>query len=645
MMIIGARFPRSLIAGMAACLVALPVRAERADQNVVTAAEDAFGTSVGDQTIGLYSMADARGFSPQQAGNLRIEGLYFDTPSQYLSTCMVRESTMRIGIAAQSYSFPSPTGIADLKLPVPGDKPVLSGVASRGSFDESSVLLEGQAPLAPQLGGSACIGFNKDYFDDFARRSSNLNAASVLRWRPTEHTEILPFVALQAGTDREVVPIVYTDGTLPPPLFDSRYLATQPFTKQGWHSTVFGTIVRWASESRWSVALGAFRVIERDALFFSDEYLSVLPNRTADHVMDVTPPSSSASTSGEWRVARQFGGAVHERTLEFAVRGRRSNRDYGGDAVVDYGIVDLYGGAALAPGSFATGAVSIDETRQVDAGLLYEERWRGVGTIAAGLLRSNYQRTIVSPGAAPATDKATPWLASLRFTAEPAAGMTLYGSFVQGLEDAELAPMTAVNRGQPPEAARTHQTDAGVRLTPSERLSVVLGMFEIDKAYLNLDTAKEYRQLGSVRHRGLESSLTYARDGVTLVAGGVLLRPHVERKLAEPGATGLVPLGPVPLTLTANLDCAPARWQPWAGSLQWNFLSARAATSDDRNWLPAFSTLSAGLRYQSRFREHPLAVRFDATNLGNSRGLRLSPLGMVTPDLGRRFVLSVAVDN
>jgi len=97
------------------CLTAPGVGlAQRADENAVTAAQDAFGTSIGFQTVGLYSANEARGFSPQQAGNLRIEGLYFDQQTWVTGDCMVRETTMRVGIAAQSYSFPAPTGIADL---------------------------------------------------------------------------------------------------------------------------------------------------------------------------------------------------------------------------------------------------------------------------------------------------------------------------------------------------------------------------------------------------------------------------------------------------------------------------------------------------------------------------------------------------
>jgi iron complex outermembrane receptor protein len=69
------------------CGAVSSVRAQRADENAIVAATDAFGTSVGLQTIGLYSPTNARGFNPTQAGNLRIEGLYFDqqTRGEYRS--------------------------------------------------------------------------------------------------------------------------------------------------------------------------------------------------------------------------------------------------------------------------------------------------------------------------------------------------------------------------------------------------------------------------------------------------------------------------------------------------------------------------------------------------------------------------------
>jgi hypothetical protein len=54
------------------------VQAQRTAENAVTQAEDAFGTSIGRETIGLYGASSVRGFSPTRAGNVRIDGLAFD---------------------------------------------------------------------------------------------------------------------------------------------------------------------------------------------------------------------------------------------------------------------------------------------------------------------------------------------------------------------------------------------------------------------------------------------------------------------------------------------------------------------------------------------------------------------------------------
>jgi iron complex outermembrane receptor protein len=71
----------------------------------VKSAGDAFGTSVGNERIGLYNDGDARGFSPAAAGNIRMEGLYIDGPPVF-SGRLVSGSALRVGIAAQGYPFP-----------------------------------------------------------------------------------------------------------------------------------------------------------------------------------------------------------------------------------------------------------------------------------------------------------------------------------------------------------------------------------------------------------------------------------------------------------------------------------------------------------------------------------------------------------
>ncbi len=71
--------PRSVSVTAILLASAAPALAQRANENAVRSADDAFGTSVGNQQIGLYNVVDVRGFSPITAGNIRIEG--FPSPN------------------------------------------------------------------------------------------------------------------------------------------------------------------------------------------------------------------------------------------------------------------------------------------------------------------------------------------------------------------------------------------------------------------------------------------------------------------------------------------------------------------------------------------------------------------------------------
>ena len=633
---------------------ALPAAAQKAEENAVTAAEDAFGSSVGEHSVGLYSPTDARGFNPQQAGNLRIEGLYFDQQTWGYSPCMVRDSAMRIGIAAQAYSFPSPTGIADLRLHTPGNAASLSTSMYISAYGQAGALVEGQAPMSGQLSGGLCVGSYRNFLPDYERRDGTAVVATTWRWRPTEHSEIVPFWSYILGVAHEVLPQVYVDGILPPPTYVARHLAAQDFTTQGYRMTTFGAILRHTLARDWSLTVGLFRSRENDPQSFTEEYL-LQPQRSADHVLDVVPPFTATSTSGELRLARRFTAGVHEQKLEFTIRGRSVDRNFGGDFFNDYGTVSFDSGLPPPQAiTIATHAPNVDETRQLDVGVSFEERWKGVGSLGFGLIKSHYRRTVLDPDPTapqqPPTS-ASPALASTRFTVEAGAKLLFYGSLVQGFEDSALAPSSAKNVGEPPPATRTHQVDGGLRYAPTEQLSLIAGVFDIHKVYFNVDDSNIYSALGNIRHRGLETSLTYADQGLTLIGGGVWLRPHVERTRAESAVAsgaappGSVPLGPVPVVLTLNLDYAPPRWRPWAASLQWMRLSARVATLDDHYWLPPLATLGAGVRYESKFGRHPWSLRLDILNLTDATGLHLSNVGLVTPELGRRFLVTFAMDS
>ena len=469
---------------------------QRAQDNAVTSAEDAFGTSIGLQNVGLYSQTDARGFDPQQAGNLRIEGLYFDQQTYATSTCMVRETAMRIGIAAQAYSFPSPTGIADFSLRAPGDNWAFSGLASRGPYSGLTIQLEQQIPLQPKtLSVDFCAAHFENILVDLMRHDDSAVFGSTVSWRPIDNTEVIPFWSYIVGGGRQELPGVYTDGTVPLRRFRERDLAAQTWTTQGWRMTTLGAVVKSELDDHWQLSGGLFHSQENDPWDF-EPYLLLNANGTADSNIDVTPSQMSNSTSGEMRLTGVSAHDAWRQQLQFAVRGRAVARGYGGDDNLDFGNIALQDQAQFPQPSIVLTPRSEDRVRQLDFGVTYDARWQGVGSAALGVLKDDYRRTVDVPASTPETFHTTPWLLNMRVALEGGRSLIFYGSYTQGLEDSALAPLTAINRGEPPAAARTWQVDAGVRYAPDEKLRLIFGAFDIHKPYLNLDSDTVYRPLG-----------------------------------------------------------------------------------------------------------------------------------------------------
>src|ERR1700726_256267 len=136
---------------IAIALMALPpltaVYGQPASDDPLATANDAFGLTLGLESIGLYGPGLVRGFNPQTAGNVRIDGLYFDQQGA-LSNRVVEGSTIRIGVSEIGYAFPAPTGIVDYDLRHPGNgTPSGTVVASAGPFQAKGLSVDGNLPL------------------------------------------------------------------------------------------------------------------------------------------------------------------------------------------------------------------------------------------------------------------------------------------------------------------------------------------------------------------------------------------------------------------------------------------------------------------------------------------------------------------
>jgi iron complex outermembrane receptor protein len=608
------RFFACMLASTMLCGTA---HAQRATDNAVTAAEDAFGSSVGNETIGLYSPSQVRGFSPVTAGNVRLEGVYIDRQGS-LATRLVESSIIRVGLSAQGYPFPAPTGIVDYRLRRVGEKPLVSVVAGSFVYGAPTIEVDAQLPISGRRLGVA-LGASyahEEYYDGSDAHYSRF--AVIPRWRPSDRVEIIPFWSMTIGKDEQVAPTVIAGGDYVPPEASRRRYFGQDWAAKDSRSINAGAIVKARIGDSWAVSAGAFRSIFVNEQNFAELFVGTTRDGITTERVSADPGQRYASTSGELRVSRSLVEGPRLHTLHASVRARRLDSLYGGGtAAIDLGPRRLGDQVPVAEPGFLFGERTQDRVRQSTFGIAYEGRWRNVGELSVGVQRTDYRKTIDLPGGVPDAERRDrPWL----FNASAAGFLTdrvaLYAGYTRGLEESGIAPVNAANRNEALPAIRTSQADAGVRWALNDRMRLVAGVFDIRKPYFNTDERNVFAILGDVRHRGAELSLAgNPVDSVSLIAGAVLMRPRVTGQGVELGRVGEIPLNQPARVLRANAEWRPAFLPGFSidGAVA-NF-GRRAASRENTVFVPGYTLVDIGMRYRFKLARAPAMLRFQIANI------------------------------
>jgi len=634
---------------LVASLAALPSAAfaQRTNDNAVKKAEDAFGTSVGDEQIGIYNANLVRGFSPVAAGNLRIEGLYFDQQARPIDRLMAG-TVIHVGISAQGYPFPAPTGIADYKLRRPGAKHLTSLSLSLGPWEGAGAELDVQLPLDGDRAGLA-FGVGRYRDGQPHHGTGDLTSLALLgRYSPVSDFEILPFWSQfrVSGEQSQSLIFTTTGDFLPAPIARDRFLG-QKWSDYSGTSSNYGVVTK-ARIADFDLSLGVFRsqvnVDEDhiDLLFGTDR-----SGQVANRVVVVDGGNRYGSTSGEVRVARSMVEGPRLHKLILSLRGRDQSRVYGGAGSVSLGQSRI-GVQDFRPEQTAQiGAKTRGEVTQKTLGLGYEGRWAGLGELSLGLQKTDYAKSVKTPDPArvvpPTYDK--PWLFSSTGAVYVAENIAAYAGYTRGLEESPVAPAEAANRNEAPPAIRTTQKEAGLRWKPAPGVSAVLGYFDIEKPYFNLDAAQQFRQLGQVRNRGVEFSVAGPlAKGLYVVAGNVWLDARVAGEEVTSGRISRRPIGTFRRHTMASLDYQLPGVPTVSLTAGFESTSSRTANAQDSLRIPARSVLHLGTRYRFKLSGKPVLLRANVQNVFNTFGWAVGGTGFLIPNGSRRYSLSLAAD-
>lgn len=596
---------RALTLSAAALAFAAPAFAQRADENVVRAASDAFGVSIGNERIGLYNDRDVRGFSPIAAGNVRLEGLYYDMRSNVPSR-LVAGQQIRVGLTAQSYPLPAPTGIVDYSLKQVHDRNAFSVLLEAGPHDAYSIEVDGEIRIIPgKLGLAGAALYRVEEFvpeDSVAPWGIGL----VSRWRPVEGTEVMSFYGYGERVDDKAYAFVFTSGPFLPPDIEAKGFA-QDWTGIGGYIEAYGVTVRHPLSPSWTLNAGLFRHNSGSEGPIAELFLNTdAAGLAAQHRFIDEPDNEQRALSGEARLTGVFQGENLRHTVFATLRGRESRRNFGGASIHTFGPAQI-GVRQLIPQPVWTyGGGTFDEITQWSLGAGYQLAWRGLGEASIGAQSIDYEKRITPPlsDVEYTTDADIFPSASLALTITDR--LALYASYTEGLEESPVAPEIAVNAYESPPAIRTEQRELGLRYGITPRLRFVAGYFEVTKPYFNLDPGGLFRELGTETHRGVEMSLSgLVTDRLNIVAGLVLMDPVVEGEAVDANLIGPRPIGQAETTARLNLDYRT----PWIEGLSLDaavtYTGPRAATSREFAALGGaqleteeFATLDLGFRYR-----------------------------------------------
>jgi iron complex outermembrane receptor protein len=617
---------------------------DRADDNAVTQAEDAFGFSVGRESIGIYNGGQTRGFSPFAAGNVRIEGLYYD-PISGLQGLLVDSSSIKVGLSAQGYPFVAPSGVVDQRLRRPAGKLGGSTVVAADSWGGKSVELDSSIPLNDRL--AVRLGFNAGA-TVFANGTDNVNhtESAILRWRPTDNIELMPFWARYDDYDDEsgtyYVPAGSFVGITDRPLHDeSPSWADIRFTTRN-----AGLLANVGLGKNTVIRLGAFRSQIHYKQLFGFLMVNQQPDGSAERLLIADPPTTNRSTSGEMRLTHSIADGPRLHVLHASVRKRDAHRAFGGSDIISYGVGAVGEKVTVPePPSFEFGESTRQRTEQMTYGVAYDGRWRDVGEVSVSLAKADYRKTTLIPTAEPATATDRPWLYNGTVAAVVSNSVSLYAGFARGLEESGTAPQSAANRNEPLDAILTQQKDAGVRFNLTKDVRAVAGVFDLRRPYFGFDEDNVYRHVGSIRSRGAEFSVSgRLTPRLSVVLGGVVLRPKVTKSPEAQGDVGSKPVG-----LPAHIVNFNANWDTsFLDGLQFDIgVSHRArqpSTVDNRVYLPARSNLNVGTRYGFKLFGKGATFRVQGTNLFDNNDPSPAAPGVYGPPGTRQINGFLTVD-
>lgn len=285
-----------------------------------------------------------------------------------------------------------------------------------------------------------------------------------------------------------------------------------------------------------------------------------------------------------------------------------------------------------------------------DAGLYLTDRasW-GPFDLLAGVRYSNYRNAttpaVLDGAARPAARRfeVERWTPSVGLIFKPSRRLSVYGTYIEGLEEGGTAPANTVNAFDVLPPAVTRQYEAGVKAELFAGAILQLAGFRVERNSAFTDPVDNvFKLAGRARYQGIEGNLTgEIGPRLSVYASGQYLDAEIRRS-AQADLVGRVPENTPEWTGSLFAEYRPLDDLGLGGGVF--YVSERAVDNPNSAFVDGYTLLSASARYTFRqIGRNGLTLQLNADNLTNKRYWSAAGNNLLGVGLPRQVKLTARV--
>jgi iron complex outermembrane receptor protein len=221
---------------------------------------------------------------------------------------------------------------------------------------------------------------------------------------------------------------------------------------------------------------------------------------------------------------------------------------------------------------------------------------------------------------------------------------SVYASYIEGLEEGPIAPITAANAGAILPPAISKQSEIGLRSEALAGMLASVAYFRLERATSYTDANRFVVLDGRTEIKGVEASLSgEIAKGLSLYASGMVLDPVLKRA-ATAALTGKTPDNTPKVTASLLLEYKPAAVAGLSMNVGAYHTGKRFINPLNQAEIPDYTIFTAGLGYKLKVGGRPVSLQANVGNLSNERYWEAGGAGYIAVGAPRAVSFTAKVD-